>query len=106
MKNRPRASEIQRKTPDYSYVPAITTVALPLLFGKTKNLQIATQPPQELSLKTKPKPKSISVAKYEVSDNIVKFFDAKGFPKKRWVLIKEIPIREISSLRASEMNLT
>lgn len=106
MKNRSNEPDIQHKTPDY--IPAITTVAMPLLFGKRKNLQTTTELLQEKPLKPKPKPKAFAVAKYEISDNLVKFFDAKGFPKKRWILVREIPLGEITSVESfgNELSIT
>lgn len=106
MKNRSNAPDVQNKKPDYFYIPAITTVAMPLLFGKRKNQQTTTEPPQEKPLKPQPKPKALTVSKYEVSDNLVKFFVAKGFPKKRWILIKEIPIHEVTSVESFGNELT
>jgi len=105
MKNPP---EIQNKNPDYFYVPAITTVAMPLLFGRRKNLQTIAESPQEKPLKPKEKPKALKIAKYEVSDNKVKFFAAKGFPKKRWMLIKQVPLNEVTSVESfgNELSLT
>ncbi len=102
MKNRSNEPDIQHKTPDY--IPAITTVAMPLLFGKRKNLQTTTELLQEKPLK----PKASAVAKYEISDNFVKFFDAKGFPKKRWILVREIPLGEITSVESfgNELRIT
>ena len=46
----------------------------------------------------KKKPKSIDVAKIEVSDNIAKFLVTKGFSKKQWVVVREIPILEIEHI--------
>ena len=56
----------------------------------------------------KPKPKGIPVTKVEVIDNTVKFFVAKGFLKKRWVAIKEIPVYEITSVEnfGNELSVT
>ena len=108
MKNRCDASDVQTSSADYTYIPAITTVAMPFLFGKRKNLQTATESPQEKPLKPKQKSNALKIAKYEVSDNSVKFFAAKGFPKKRWVLIKQIPISEVTSVESfgNELSLT
>ena len=108
MKDRSNAPDIKHETPDYSYVPAITTVAMPFLFGKRKNQQTAVESPQEKLLKPKEKNKSLKTAKYEVSNNSVKFFAAKGFPKKQWVLIKEIPVNEIASVESfgNELSIT
>ena len=46
----------------------------------------------------KKKPKSIEVSKVEVSDNIAKFFATKGFLKKKWIVVKEIPLLEIERI--------
>ena len=46
----------------------------------------------------KKKQKGIQVAKVEVSDSTVKFFVAKGFPKKQWIVVKEIPVYEITHI--------
>ena len=56
----------------------------------------------------KKKQKGIEVAKVEVSDNIVKFFVAKGFRKKRWVAVKEIPVYEITGIEnfGNELSVT
>jgi hypothetical protein len=56
----------------------------------------------------KPKPKGIPVTRVEVVDNAVKFFVAKGFRKKRWVAIKEIPVYEITSVEnfGNELSVT
>jgi len=48
----------------------------------------------------KPNSKGLDITKYEISHNKIKFFYAKGFLKKRWVLIKEIPIQEISGVES------
>jgi hypothetical protein len=97
MKNRTNPPTTQRKNRQYAFTPLITTVAFPLFIGRQKNAEST----QGKSLKyKKPKSKSLAIAKYEVSDNKIKFFDAKGFPKKRWVLIKEISIQEISAVES------
>ena len=56
----------------------------------------------------KPKPKGIPVTKVEVIDNTVKFFVAKGFRKKRWVAVKEIPVFEIERVEnfGNELSVT
>jgi hypothetical protein len=46
----------------------------------------------------KKKQKGIQVAKVEVSDSTVKFFVAKGLGKKQWIVIKEIPVYEITHI--------
>jgi hypothetical protein len=89
---------------DYAFTPAITTVAFPLLFGRRKEKTAA----QEEAPKAKPKPKQKGLAtdKYELSDATVKFFAAKGFPKKKWVILKEIPIQEITDVESSGNDLS
>ena len=56
----------------------------------------------------KVKPKGLAVTKFELSDNTVKFFVAKGFRKKRLVVIKEIPVYEINSIEhfGNELSVT
>lgn len=46
----------------------------------------------------KKKQKGIQVAKVEVSDSTVKFFVAKGLGKKQWIVVKEIPVYEITHI--------
>jgi hypothetical protein len=50
----------------------------------------------------------IRVTKVEVIDDTVKFFVAKGFRKKQWVAIKEIPVYEITSIEnfGNELSVT
>ena len=52
--------------------------------------------------------KLILVTEYQLSDNTIKFFDAKGLLKKRLVLIKEIPINEITCVESfgNELSIT
>ena len=56
----------------------------------------------------KPKTKDIPVIKVEVIDDTVKFFDAKGFLKKRLVVVKEIPVYEITVIEnfGNELSVT
>jgi hypothetical protein len=56
----------------------------------------------------KPKTKGIPVIKVEVIDDTVKFFDAKGFLKKRLVVVKEIPVYEIERIEnfGNELSVT
>ncbi len=56
----------------------------------------------------KKKQKGIKVSKVEVSDNIVKFFAAKGLFKKQWIVVKEIPILEIEHIKkfGNELSVT
>jgi hypothetical protein len=106
MKNK-RDPDSVRARSDYVFTPVITTVAFPLLlFGRGKK----TGAPQENQPKPtrKKKPKGLAVAKYELTENSVKFFAAKGFPKKRWVMLKEIPFAEITKVESfdNELSLT
>ncbi len=100
MKNKQHPIDFQSKSTDFTFAPAITTIAFPLMFGRRKE----TQPIQEKTAKPKPKPKGLAIDKYELTDNIIKFFAAKGFPKKRWVLLKEIPIADIGSVESFGSN--
>jgi hypothetical protein len=56
----------------------------------------------------KAKPKGLAVTKFELADNTVKFFIAKGFHKKRWVVVKEIPVYEITGIEhfGNELSVT
>jgi hypothetical protein len=104
MKNEMRPNYIQSKNCDYSFTPSITTIAFPLLFGRKKE----NPPTQEKTPKTKPKskPKGLVVDKYELVESTVKFFAAKGFPKKHWVVLKEIPVQEITGIESSGNDLS
>jgi hypothetical protein len=53
----------------------------------------------------KKKPKGLEVGKFEVSDNAVKFFAAKGFGKKQWVTVREIPVLEIEHIENMDNEL-
>lgn len=46
----------------------------------------------------KQKTQGILVDKFEFSDNTVKFYVVKGFAKKQWVSIREIPVPEITQI--------
>ncbi len=104
MKNKTNPKPTQHKNHNYPFTPTITTIAVPLLIGQRKK----TEATQEKTLKQNTKPKGLAVVKYEVSDDKVKFFAAKGFLKKRWVIIKEIPLNGITSIESlgNELNLT
>ena len=95
MKSKTSPPDTQRINHHYAFTPLITTLAFPLLIGLQKNRE-SIQEKAPKSKKTKSK--GLAITKYEVSDNKIKFFDAKGFPKKHWVLIKELPIQEISAV--------
>ncbi|TFH22276.1 hypothetical protein E4G67_04575 [Candidatus Bathyarchaeota archaeon] len=105
MKSKTDPPDFHHKNYPYTFTPLITTVAFPLLIVRQKNAESTQEKSPE---NKKPKSKSFAIIKYEVSDNKIKFFDAKGFPKKRWVLIKEMPIQEISSIESfgNELRIT
>jgi hypothetical protein len=105
MKNKADPNNVHPQNRDYSFTPVITTIAIPmLLFGRRKKAEAA----QDKQPKHKQKSNGLAVAKYELSENAVKFFAAKGFPKKQWVLIKEIPLQEITNVESfgNELSLT
>ena len=56
----------------------------------------------------KKKSKSIEVSKVEVSDNVAKFFAARGFFRKHWIVVKEIPLLEIERIKkfGNELSVT
>ena len=95
MRNNVEQQVIQNKNYNCTIAPAITTIAFPLLIGGRKNTDTATDRPSPLK-----KSKGLLVEKYELSNDVLKFFVAKGFPKKRWVQIKEIPVYEITSIES------
>jgi hypothetical protein len=105
MNSKTNPTDTQRKNHYYAFTPLITTVAFPLLIGRQKNAESIQE---KLPKFKKPKSEGLNITKYEFSDNKIKFFDAKGFPKKRWVLIKEIPMQGISAVESygNELKLT
>jgi hypothetical protein len=58
--------------------------------------------------KSKTKAKGLQVGKYEISDGNLRFFVAKGFSKKKWVLVREIPVNEIEHVESegNQLGLT
>ncbi len=68
--------------------------------------EVTTEP--EPIPKSGKKQKGIQVSKVEVSDNMVRFFAAKGFRKKQWIVVKEIPILEIEHIEkfGNEVSVT
>jgi len=54
----------------------------------------------------KKKVKGVEVGKFEVSDNTIRFFAAKGLGKKRWVAVREIPIPEIEHIENLDNELS
>ncbi len=54
----------------------------------------------------KKKPKGLQVDKFEVSNYTVKFFAAKGFGKKQWILVREIPVLEIDHIENMDNELS
>ena len=94
MRNNSEKQVTQNRTFNFTFASAITTIAFPLLIEKQKN---SDSPPVKVG---QPKPKGLIVEKYELSNDFLKFFVAKGFPKKHWVSIKEIPVYEITSVES------
>jgi hypothetical protein len=76
-----------------------------------KNQPINLAPKETQGLLTpKPKPKvqGIPATKIEISNDSVKFSVEKGFFKKRWVTVKEIPVAEITAIEVlrNELSVT
>ncbi len=67
-----------------------------------KNLPMPEAP------KSTPKPKAIVVEKAEVINDTLKFSVLKGFLRRRWVVVKEIPLYEITLIETAgnELNIT
>jgi len=102
MRNNEEKLVTQNINYNYAFAPAITTIAFPLLVERQKRTGSTidkTGQPQEL--------KRLLVEKYELSSDFLRFFVAKGFPKKRWVSIKDLPIYEITSVESfgNELNI-
>jgi hypothetical protein len=55
-----------------------------------------------------PKPKGVAVEKYDISNDTLKFSALKGLYKKKWVIIKEIPVYDISDVKSlgNELSVT
>jgi hypothetical protein len=106
MKNKSHPQDIRHENHQYHYTPVITTIAMPLLIGRRKKMKTAEQSTQEKPSKPKPKPKGTTVAKYELSHGVLKFFVTKGLLKKRWVAIKEISVNEITGVESLGNELT
>lgn len=73
-----------------------------MLFGRKKTKQ---NPTAATAQEAPPKPKQkkrtgLAVAKYEIAQDKVKFYAAKGALKKRWVVINEFPIYDISAVES------
>jgi hypothetical protein len=79
---------------------ATATINSTRLFGR-KQKQV---PKEESAIApAKPKPKKLSglkIAKYEVTDDKVKFSNTKGIFKKHWFVEKEYPIYEVTSVES------
>ena len=54
----------------------------------------------------KKKPKGLEVGKFEIADNKLKLYAAKGFFKKKWVAVREIPVLEIEHIEKLDNQLT
>ncbi len=103
MINKVNVQLMQPKSHYFIFVPLII-LAAPVLSYQRKNEDV---PQEKLPKSNEQKSKSFTVTKYEVSDNKIKFFDAKGLFKKHWVLVKEIPIQEITGIDSfgNELNI-
>jgi len=80
---------------------ATVTLNSSRLFGRKQKQPLQAESPQDVPAKPKPKKFSgFKVAKYEVAEDKIKFFNPKGLFKKRWVVEKEYPIYEITSIES------
>jgi hypothetical protein len=89
--------------PHYAITPMITTIAIPFLIRRIEKTEIIEQSSQE-KIKN-PKLEVTLVERYEISNYILKFLVEKGLFKKRWVVIKEVPINEITLINGSGSEL-
>jgi hypothetical protein len=100
MINKAEKKVVQNKTHKYTFAPAITTLAFPILMERRKNNDSEHDKSGQPS-----KLNRLVVEKYELSNDFLKFYVTKGFPKKRWASIKEIPVYEITSVECSGCDL-
>ena len=94
MTNQVNPQNMWGKNNHHSFRSPIIANSIPILIEQRKETELN----QEKTPDLKPKPKKIIIAKYELSNNIVKFFSTKGVFKKRWVILKEIPVLEITNI--------
>ena len=85
--------------PTESVLPPASTEPPPISNKPTERVVPLISPTStEPVSKVEKKQKDIQVSKVEVSENIVKFFAAKGLFKKQWIVVKEIPLLEIEHI--------
>jgi len=81
-----------------------------LIGNKSQNASVAEEKPEQTKEsqkeKTKTKAKGLQVGKYQVSDGKLRFFAAKGFGKKKWVLVREIPVIAIAHVESDGNQLS
>jgi hypothetical protein len=71
------------------------------LFGRKKKQPLQAGSASKTPVKPKPKKLTgLKVAKYEVAEGKIKFFNMKGFFKKRWVVEKEYSIYEVTAVES------
>lgn len=94
-------------TSEVSNEPVVEPVAEPVIESESKS-EVSAEPVVEPVSKSEKPQTAMQVSKVEVSDKIVKFSVAKGFPKKQWTVVKEIPILEIEHVEkfGKELSLT
>ena len=85
-------------------MPPASTEPSPASTEPVSKVEVISEPVS----KGEKKQKGIQVSKVEVSDNIVKFFAAKGLLKKQWIVVKEIPLLEIEHIEkfGNELSVT
>ncbi|MCW3999562.1 MAG: hypothetical protein NWE93_04935 [Candidatus Bathyarchaeota archaeon] len=102
MTNQPLPQNSKPQT-SLTHIPSLTTIAVPAkLFGRKKTPPPSaptqeTAAPQQSPPKPKQKPRGVAAAKFELADEKLKFLASKGLFKKRWDIIKEFPLNEVSA---------
>jgi len=83
----------------YSCSEHVRTIStLPLLFGR-KKIELQSVETQAVTTKSKPsKPAGFPVAKYDIAEDKLRFFNKTGLSKKRWIVTKEFPIYELTKM--------
>ena len=86
----------------------LACILLTFLVRRRKGKRETIAEPSAQENLPKLKPKGLAVTKFEFAANTVKFFVAKGFRKKRWVVVKEIPVYEITGIEhfGNELSVT
>jgi hypothetical protein len=94
----------QFKQATYTHNPTTSMPAATLLlFGRKKKEANPTSTATQEAPQSKPKKHTgQKVAKAEIAEDKLRFYAEKGLFKKRWVVVKEFPVAEVSEAESSE----